>query len=155
MQIDILKKQLADLLLPLCREQGVDLWGIEPALASPKHKVVRIFIDAPEGVDVDQCATFSRHAEVLLDVEDIIPGRYTLEVSSPGLDRTFFSPDQLGPYLGNQVAFTLHSPRNGRKKFNGKLASCEEGSFTLVLEDGSEHVFRWDEIRKAGLVFRG
>jgi ribosome maturation factor RimP len=155
MQKDTLHDQLMAVLAPLCEEQHLAVWGIELILASPKHRVVRIFIDSPEGVTIDQCAEFSRHASVLLDVEDIISGTYNLEVSSPGLDRTFFSPEQLDEYMGKEVKLTLHVPRDGRKNFRGTLVSREGETFRLRLEDRSEHGFAWSETRRLHLVFTG
>ncbi len=155
MQTDTKNKQLTSILTPLSADLGVELWGIELILSSPKHRVVRIFIDRPEGVDIDTCAEFSRHADLILDVEDIIPGTYTLEVSSPGLDRTFFSPGQLDGFLGKEVKLTLTIPRDGRKNFKGILTSRTADRFTLTLEDASVPEFCWDEVRKLKLVFSG
>ncbi len=146
---------MVSLLTPLCEEQNLVIWGLELILASPKHRVMRIFIDSPEGVTIDQCAEFSRHASLLLDVEDIIPGAYNLEVSSPGLDRSFFSPDQLDDFVGKEVKLTLEIPRNGRKNFKGILVSRTGDTFTLRLEDQSEHGFSWNEVRRLKLVFTG
>jgi ribosome maturation factor RimP len=155
MQKDTLHDQLISILTPLCEEQNIALWGLELSLASPKHRTVRIFIDSPEGVTIDQCAEFSRHASVLFDVEDILPGGYNLEVSSPGLDRTFFSPDQLDDFVGNEVKLTLHIPRDGCKNFRGTLVSRTGDVLTLRLDDQNEHEFSWNEIRKLKLVFTG
>ncbi len=148
-------QQLTSLLTPLCDELQVTLWGIELALASPKHRVVRIFLDAPEGVTIDLCAAFSRQASVLLDVEDFIPGRYNLEVSSPGLDRTFFAPHQLDGFLGKEVKLTLNNPVQGRKHFRGTLVARHENTFVLRLETNDEHTFSWEETRKLNLIFTG
>jgi ribosome maturation factor RimP len=155
MQKDIFHDQLVALLTPLCEEQHLVIWGLELILASPKHRVLRIFIDSPEGVTIDQCAEFSRHASVLLDVEDIVPGAYNLEVSSPGLDRSFFSPDQLDDFVDKEVKLTLDTPRNGRKNFRGTLVSRTGDTFIVRLEDQSEHEFSWNEVRRLKLVFTG
>jgi ribosome maturation factor RimP len=155
MQKDILYDQLISILAPLGEEHNVVIWGIELILASPKHRVVRIFIDSPQGVTIDTCAAFSRQASVLLDVEDIIPGAYNLEVSSPGLDRTFFSPEQLDGFLDKTVKLTLHAPRQGRKQFKGILISRTGDTFTLRLDDQSQHEFSWGETKKLRLVFTG
>ena len=154
MQSNTIENKINEFLLPLCTGLGVNLWGIELALSSPKHRVIRIYIDTDQGVTVEQCADVSRHMGVILDVEDFIPGAYTLEVSSPGLDRIFFSPRQLGAYLGQPIKISLNFPQNGQKNFTGILIASEEDRFTLRLEDGTEQKFTWEETRNARLVYR-
>lgn len=153
MQSNTIENKINEFLLPLCTGLGVTLWGVELALSSPKHKVIRIYIDTDKGVTVDQCADISRHMSVILDVEDFISGAYTLEVSSPGLDRMFFSPRQLGAYLDHPIKLSLNFPRNGQKNFTGVLIASEDDSFTLRLEDGTEQEFTWEETRKVRLVY--
>ncbi|MBF0483022.1 MAG: ribosome maturation factor RimP, partial [Desulfovibrionaceae bacterium] len=115
------------------------------------RSLVRIYIDGVDGVDVEDCAKVSRHLGVALEVEDIIPGAYTLEVSSPGLTRTFFSPGQLGAYLGRTIELTLAAPREGRKRFCGTLSRVK-GDALVVEVEGASQSFAWDQIGKAKLV---
>jgi ribosome maturation factor RimP len=153
MQQDELNQQLQELVLPLCEAQGLSLWGIDLLFGGgSKYKVVRIYVDTEEGVTVNQCAEFSRQLGLVLDVEEVIPGRYTLEVSSPGLERPFFRADQLPPYVGEPVRLQLHVPREGRKKFSGTLLSVRGESFVLGTEAG-EFEFQWTEVKKMHLVF--
>ncbi|MDR2488618.1 MAG: ribosome maturation factor RimP [Desulfovibrio sp.] len=113
---------LADMTAPLTASLGLELWGIE--LAFGGRSIVRVFVENENGVSIEQCAELSRLLSASLDVEDCIPGAYVLEVSSPGLERTFFSAEQLARALGQKVEITLHRPQAawpGRKKFRGLL----------------------------------
>jgi ribosome maturation factor RimP len=103
-------------------------------------------------VGIDQCEEVSRHLSLLLDVEDIIPGAYTLEVSSPGLERIFFSPEQMCAYEGKTVRVRLHTAKEGRKNFQGRLTSVKPPLFTL--HDGNAvFEFNWEDVNKANLVY--
>ena len=90
---------LTQLLRPTVESMGYSLWGIE--LISPgRRPTVRLYIEAESGVTVDDCAQVSHQVSGILDVEDPISGEYTLEVSSPGVDRLLFHPEQYPPYIG-------------------------------------------------------
>ena len=113
---------IADLAAPLAASLGLELWGVE--LAFSGRGLVRVFVESGNGVSVDQCAELSRLLGLSLDVEDLVPGAYVLEVSSPGLERTFFTEAQLARAVGQRVEITLHEPRPawpGRRKFRGQL----------------------------------
>ena len=113
---------ITDLAAPLAASLGLELWGVE--LAFSGRGLVRVFVESENGVSVDQCAELSRLLGLSLDVEDLIPGAYVLEVSSPGLERTFFTEAQLARAVGQRVEITLHEPQPawpGRRKFRGLL----------------------------------
>ena len=113
---------ITDLAAPLAASLGLELWGVE--LAFSGRGLVRVFVESENGVSVDQCAELSRLLGLTLDVEDLVPGAYVLEVSSPGLERTFFTEAQLARAVGQRVEITLHEPRPawpGRRKFRGLL----------------------------------
>jgi ribosome maturation factor RimP len=115
---------------------GYALWGIE--LISPgRRPTVRIYIDADTGVSVDDCAQVSHHVSGVLDVEDPIKGEYTLEVSSPGVDRLLFEPEQYEPYVGEIVDVRLRLPVQGRRRFKGILTGTD-GEVLLVSIDEQE-----------------
>ena len=88
--------QLTQLLAPTVEAMGYSLWGIE-VISPGRRPTVRLYIDAEEGVNVDDCAQVSHQVSGVLDVEDPISGEYTLEVSSPGVDRLLFNPDHYQP----------------------------------------------------------
>ncbi len=146
--------RLWDLALTSCRIMGIELWGMEffPGPGGKKG-ILRIYIDSQHGVSVEQCAELSRNLSVVLDVEDIVPGSYTLEVSSPGLDRIFFNPAQMKKFVGNKVKLTLKQPRGGRKNFTADLLKIEGERVVLDSKTPEKWSFEWSEIDKAKLVF--
>ncbi|MFO7816654.1 MAG: ribosome maturation factor RimP [Thermodesulfobacteriota bacterium] len=147
-------KQIQELIQPICSSMGVDIWGIETSF-SGRRGIVRIYIDSPEGVGIEQCSELSREAGTLLDVEDIIHGSYNLEVSTPGLDRTFFNPEQLKDFIGREIRITLKEPLEKRKKFTGKLVSVAGEEICILMEDNEQFSFDFQETKKVKLLFRG
>ncbi|MFN2266699.1 MAG: ribosome maturation factor RimP [Desulfonatronovibrio sp.] len=146
------KNTVSEIVQTNCQIMGLELWGIEyfPGPGGKKG-IVRIYIDSEQGVNIDQCAELSRQLSVVFDVEDIIPGSYSLEVSSPGLDRLFFRLDQLVKYIGQKLKISLKKPLDGRKKFTGILSSVQQE--TVVIEHDSQQLeFDWNQIDKARLV---
>lgn len=100
--------------------------------------VVRLFIDKEGGVTLDDCAHVSRQLSARLDAEDPIEGRYTLEVSSPGLDRPLSRDRDFERFAGQRVKVTTESPIDGQRNFIGRLEGLMAGAVHLVLEDGRE-----------------
>jgi len=143
-QQETLHTRLEELFRPLLESMGLRLWGLQ--VPSSRGGTVRVYIDAPEGVNVDQCAQASRHLSHILDAEDPIPGSYTLEVSSPGLERPFFSLDQLREYLGSQVRLKTDTAVQGRKKWRGWIKDTEQDRLHLDTDSGPQ-VFDWENIR--------
>ncbi|MFO7727458.1 MAG: ribosome maturation factor RimP [Desulfonatronovibrio sp.] len=135
-----------------CRIMGVELWGVEyfPGPGGKKG-IVRIYIDADQGVSIDQCAELSRNISVVLDVEDIVPGAYALEVSSPGLDRIFFSPSQMKNFISQKIKLSLNQPRGKRKNFSGILQSVDGQKIHVESDSHEKWEFDWEEIEKAKL----
>ncbi|WP_169727922.1 ribosome maturation factor RimP [Desulfovibrio inopinatus] len=156
-KIDI-PSRIAELATSFLAAHDLVLWGVDAALGGGRGGVLRIFIDTPAGasgaaesVTIDQCAELSRQLSVTLDVEDFIRGSYRLEVSSPGLDRRFFSLEQVVPFLGRDMELMLFEPRDGRKKFRGHAITADDG--ILVLEvDGARLHFPWAEVKSVRLV---
>jgi ribosome maturation factor RimP len=148
-----LYQELQELIQPLVQSLGLDLWGLELP-AAPRGGVFRVYIDSPQGVSVEQCAELSRHLNYLLDVQDPFPGSYTLEVSSPGLDRPFFSLLQMEPYQGREVLLRLKQPLQGRGKWQGTLLGIQEEEVILESGPGEQVSIPWQDIKKAKLVYR-
>jgi ribosome maturation factor RimP len=140
-------RQIADMLDPTVTALGYELWGVEH-MAQGRHSLVRIFIDGPNGITVDDCAAVSRHAGSVLDVEDPIQGEYTLEVSSPGLDRLLFKLAHYPPYVGETVELRLRRAFEGRRRFKGILKGIE-GEDIVVEVDDHEFLLPHDAIEKA------
>lgn len=164
---------------PVIASFGLVLWGIE--VVAGGRTVVRVYVDAQamradaqsddngeygvlEGVSVDQCAEISRMVGLALEVEDVFSGAWVLEVSSPGLDRMFFEPDQLVPYIGSGIDVTLTDPHPdipGRRKFKGTLKSVSGRQFImevlLALSSGEKIApayvtISWGSVKKARLI---
>jgi ribosome maturation factor RimP len=128
--------QLMQLLQPTVEDMGYSLWGVE--LTSPgRRPTVRIYIEAETGVSVDDCAQVSRQVSGILDVEDPISGEYTLEVSSPGIDRLLFRPEQYEPYVGEMVDIRLRLPVEGRRRFKGLLLSADDDTVVVQIDEQS------------------
>lgn len=136
---------------PVAVALGCELWGLELFRAG-SQTVLRVFIDRKAGgVGVDDCERVSRQLASIFDVEDPIPGEYTLEVSSPGMDRPFFALHQYLEYMGEDIRVQLRAPFAGRRKFRGRLMAVEEGEIVMVMDD-HEYRFPFESIDKANLI---
>ena len=130
---------------------GLDLWGVE-LLQQGKYSLLRIYIEREEGVTIEDCEKVSRQVSALLDVEDPIAGEYTLEVSSPGMDRPLFSIEHYSQYVGSEVDLKLRRPLDGRRKFKGQIIKVSGDIVSLLVED-SEYDLEFSDIEKANIVF--
>lgn len=129
---------------------GYECVGIE--MAGSNQSVLRVYIDTAEGVTVDDCEKASRQISAALDVEDPIRGNYTLEVSSPGLDRPLFTIEQFQRFIGDEVRLTLATPDlMGRRKYRGTLLSADNDEVCIDFE-GERHCHAIDAIDTARLV---
>lgn len=142
---------LRTLLEPAVVGLGYELVGIEFLSRGKFSSLLRIYIDHPDGVGVDDCEAVSRQVSAILDVEDTVQGRYSLEISSPGLDRPLFSLAHFERFVGRDIAFRMQSPINGRRNFTGTLRGVENGNILLEVS-GEVLVLSWDLIEKANLV---
>ena len=130
---------------------GLDLWGVE-LLQQGKCSLLRIYIEREEGVTIEDCEKVSRQVSALMDVEDPIAGEYTLEVSSPGLDRPLFRIEHYSQYVGSEVDLKLRRPLDGRRKFKGQIIKVSAGIVGLLVE-GFEYDLELSDIEKASIVF--
>ena len=144
------EKQVEELLTPTVESLGCSIWGVE-FLAQGKHTKLRLYIDREEGVNVDDCANVSRHVSDILDVEELISGVYTLEVSSPGMDRILFKESQFSDSVGEQVDVRLNFPFEGRRKFIGRLAGVQD-SMAVVQIDEDEYLLPLENIQRARVI---
>jgi ribosome maturation factor RimP len=143
-------EELSRLLEPTIERLGYELADLELRLAG-RDSVVRVFIDKPEGVGLEDCETVSRQVSAVLDVEDPVPGHYVLEVSSPGLDRKLTKPAHYRRYIGDDIRVQLRLPVDGRRKFRGKLMAANEESIRIEV-DGQSHELPLATIDTARLV---
>jgi len=129
---------------------GYELVGIEFA-GGERGGLLRIYIDHPEGIGVDDCQQVSYQVSGLLDVEAPIPGHYTLEVSSPGLDRPLFDREHYQRFAGQRIRVRMAIPQGGRRKFEGLLQGLEE-AYVVLEQDGETVKLPLAEIEQARLV---
>lgn len=135
---------------PVVSGLGYGLWGLE-VHSGGKKTTVQVYIESEDGVDVEDCANVSRQLSSLFDVEDPFAGHYTLEVSSPGMDRRLFTKEQFQLFAGAQVKVNLKTPFEGRKRYAGLLCGME-GEDVIVRTGDEETLFPFDEIDRANVV---
>ena len=142
--------ELGNSLEPAIKALGFRLWGIE-YIPQGRHSLLRVYLDKEGGIDIEDCAIASRQISSILDVEDPITGEYTLEVSSPGLDRTLFTLDQFNEYLGWHVTLRLTENFENRRKFTGQLKAVVDDEIVIIIGD-EEYTIPYELIEKASLV---
>ena len=153
---------LRKLIEPAIAALGYELVGTE-YLPQGKHSLLRVYIDCPDGIKVEDCERVSHQVSGLLDVEDSIQGQYTLEVSSPGLDRPLFTIEHFDRFVGQQIKVRLKLPligqENGQRNFTGKLLGTRDGVVLMQAETTGksgeavqEFAFPLDKIEAARLV---
>jgi ribosome maturation factor RimP len=145
-----LRERLIALIEPVLTRLGYELVELEYA-AGRSQAVVRLFIDTPAGITVDDCERVSRDVAALLDVDDPIPTAYALEVSSPGFDRVLRIPAHFERFVGERVFVELKAPRAGRKRYTGLLQVVTATGIELEVDKQKVEV-PFEEIGKARLA---
>ncbi|MEA5445804.1 ribosome maturation factor RimP [Gammaproteobacteria bacterium AB-CW1] len=143
-----MKEQLIELLEPAIKGMGFDLIELE---FKPGGDLLRLYIDIERGVTVDDCEAVSRQVSGILDVEDPIPGRYTLEVSSPGIERPLRTLAHFEHFAGERVRVQLDAPFEGRRRFKGLLLGVED-ELVKVQVDDEVYELPFERIDKARLA---
>ena len=141
--------ELRSLLEPVIERSGYEL--VHVTLGGSKTRVLRMFIDAPGGITVDDCERVSRRVSDVLDVEDMFDGEYTLEVSSPGLDRPLVKQEHFEQAHGKNVSVRMQNLYLGRRNFRGSLVEVRSDA-VLVEVDGEQYELLYSEMQKAHLV---
>lgn len=136
------------MLRPAVESLGFELVGVE--FHGGSNAVLRIYIDGPEGITVDDCATVSHQVSGVLDVEDPVSGAYTLEVSSPGVFRPLFTPADYERFAGERVRVQLATLVGGRRRLRGLLVGLRDGDI-VVAEDGEQLVVPLAAVQRATL----
>lgn len=136
----------------MVESEGLDLVHVEFE-GRGSSSILRIYIDSPTGVTVSDCAQVSRQSGVLLDVEDLIPGKYVLEVSSPGIERPLFTPEDYLRFKGREIRVTTRDKIENRRKFNGVIVDFLDEILNLDCEGRLIHI-PFSNIRKAHLVYK-
>ena len=135
---------------PVVSGLGFELVGVE-YLPQGRHSLLRVYVDHAEGITVEHCADVSRQLSAVLDVEDPLPGEYTLEVSSPGLNRALFELADFERFAQQKAKIRLTVPLHGQRKFKGTLKGVLNNN-VLLMEDDREHSLPFEQIDKANLI---
>lgn len=141
---------LTEMLKPAAEALGYEFLGVE-YIGQGIHSVLRVYIDHENGITVDDCTKVSHQASGILEVEDPISSQYTLEVSSPGMDRPLFTLPHFEKVVGELVNVKCHVGVNGRRKFKGKLETIEK-EMLIITVDNQTYDVDFNDIDKANLV---
>ena len=137
----------------VARPEGMEVVEVE-VLGGGAARLVRIWIDKPSGVTHADCQFVSQQVGTILDVEDVVPGgRYTLEVSSPGVERKLVKAADFERFQGRKARVTLREPLDGRRHWEGVLAGCGLDGVHLETGPGNTIRFPFEQVRKANLKF--
>ncbi|MFK7794706.1 MAG: ribosome maturation factor RimP [Gammaproteobacteria bacterium] len=142
---------LEELFEPVVQGLGFDLWGVQ-LRSSENHAHVRIYIDHDDGITVDNCSEVSHQLSGVLDVEDPISVAYTLEVSSPGLDRPLMKQEHFKKYVGKEIKVRLGWAVQERRNFLGLLTKLDEENITMTV-DGEQVEFPFNAVKRANLIY--
>jgi ribosome maturation factor RimP len=135
------------------RPDGIEAVEVQ-WLGGGGHRVLRIFIDKPDGVTHGDCERISEYVGTVLDAEDVIPGgSYTLEVSSPGVERKLTRPKDFERFAGRKVKVVVREPIENRKSWEGTLAAFSDGVLVLEPAKGSPIRIPLDQVERANLKF--
>lgn len=153
----MIHQELEILLKPVVEDLGCELWACE-YIPQGKHSLLRIYIDKPVGILIDDCERVSREVSVFLDIESPITKalkNYTLEVSSPGLERPLLKEEHFQRFLGSQVMIKTRNPIDKRRKLEGKLIEVREGIIHVLVStsDNKASEVPIVDIIKANVVF--
>jgi len=129
-------------------EQGVSLWDVR-FLKEGASWYLRVFIDKPEGISIDDCTNVSHAIDPIIDAADPIDVSYYLEVCSPGIERELTRPSHFEKSVGSTVHLKLYKPKDGVREFTGRLISADGG--IVIDADGTEYAFDFKEISKANI----
>ena len=131
-------------------DHGLELVHVDIGVLG-RNAVMRVFIDKPGGVTHEDCSAVSHHVGTILDVEDFVSSTYTLEVSSPGLERGLYKRADYERFAGRDASVKLKLPRDGRRRFEGRLVGIEDGKVVLDVE-GNRQLLALEDIDRARLV---
>ena len=149
-----IEHDIEDLISPILARNDMELVDVTYLFEGGRW-VLRVFIDKVGSVNLQDCAFISHQIEDLIEVEDIIPQRYLLEVSSPGLDRVLKKEADFQRFCGEMAKVKTREAVAGRRNFKGRIVRCEHGVISLEDREGRRFEFSLDAIEKARLEFNG
>lgn len=147
-----LDPRISEIIERVTEREGLEL--VHAELTGGRNAILRIFIDKPGGVTIDDCSSISERVSLILDVEDIIPHQYVLEVASPGLDRGLYKEADYERFAGLPAHVRISEPIEGQRNFHGKLIGLErEGETAAIVEEqsGKRHRLPLSRIVKANV----
>ena len=145
-----IENSIRALIEPVVDDMGFELVEVE-YLQAYGSWVLRLYVDKPGGIGIDEITRVSREAGTILDVEDIIKGAYSLEVSSPGLDRPLVKPEHFTQSIGKRARVRTKTLTCGRKNFKGEIVSFSDGVLLIVDDEQNSFKIDIDNIDKARL----
>jgi ribosome maturation factor RimP len=154
-----LTEKLKEKLLPLIEEENLELVDLEFSPGGPRS-LLRIYVDRPAGVTIYNCAKLSRKIADFLDIEDLIPYRYNLEVSSPGLDRPLVKKEDFIRKIGEKIRVFLKEPVEGKMELVGRIENFHEETLYLSTKpegvepgENEEKALLFSQVLKAKIIF--
>jgi Uncharacterized protein conserved in bacteria len=123
-------QRLRNLLEPVVTDLGYELWHLE-SQGSGRSGVLRLYVDAPQGIALEDCEKVSREVSAVLDVDDAGGGQYQLEVSSPGLDRPLITGEHFSRFIGQRARITMFAPVDGKRKLRGTILAVSGDTVDL------------------------
>lgn len=146
-------EQIREIVEPIATSKGFELVHLE-LRGDRRHALLRVYIDKPGGITVDDCAEISSYLSTVLDTEDPIPHRYTLEVSSPGIEREFYKRSDYDRFRGESVRIRTHHPVEGRQTFHGELLELKDDVVRIQERTmGRQIAIPFEEIKQAQIEF--
>ena len=134
---------------PVAAQQGCEIWDVE-YVKEAGSRYLRVYIDKPDGVSIQDCEDFSRALDPILDEKDPVPDSYNFEVCSAGLERQLKRPSDFEQFMGSSVSVKLFKPVSGAKEFVGKLTGYADGAVTIEAA-GTTHTFQKNEVAQVRL----
>lgn len=146
----LITQRVADIAREVAGKDSIEVVHVETA-GTKRDMVVRVFIDKEGGVTLDDCSNVSRQVEEVLDAEDLIPSRYVLEVSSPGIERELYSLADFVRFAGELAKVKTNQDIDGQKNFVGKIESVEGETITIIDRNAGSVSFEYSAVVKANL----
>ncbi len=142
-----IQQKIEELVLPILERMGYKLWGCQ-CILNQKQRLIRLFIDKPEGILLTDCEQVSHAVSAIFDVEDVLNEQYRLEVSSPGLPKPLFYPWQYQDNIGQPVKVKLIRVMEGHRWLQGEIVAADDQNLTM-LHDGERYDVSWSNISKS------
>jgi len=151
--INVDREVLNSLIERVAARESLELvhWDL---VGPPGGLLLRIYIDKPGGVTHGDCQNLSRQIEMLIDVEEVIPSAYVLEVSSPGIERPLYKLSDYERFAGNRIKLRTSAPINGQRTFHGRLDGVKENKVQLEADNSGHMEIPYDSVVRANIEFK-